>query len=88
MMLKMIKIKKQIMGGEKMNNYVRNIAYGMMLIGAVNWGLVGIFQFDLVAFLLGDMSILTRIVYMLVGISALYAAFTTRACDRLESAIE
>lgn len=71
-----------------MNNYVRNIAYGMMLIGAVNWGLVGIFQFDLVAFLLGDMSILTRIVYMLVGISALYAAFTTRACDRLESAIE
>lgn len=59
---------------------LRNIAYTLVLIGAVNWGLVGIFNFDLVAFLLGDMTIWSRIVYSIVGISAVYAALTTRAC--------
>jgi uncharacterized membrane protein YuzA (DUF378 family) len=38
----------------------------------VNWGLIGLFRFDLVAFLFGDMSWLSRIVYVLVGISGLY----------------
>ena len=42
------------------------------IIGAINWGLVGFFRFDLVAFLFGDMSWLSRIVYVLVGISGLY----------------
>lgn len=42
------------------------------IIGAINWGLIGIFRFDLVAFLLGDMSWLSRIVYTLVGLSGLY----------------
>ena len=42
------------------------------IIGAVNWGLIGLFRFDLVAFLFGDMSWLSRIVYVLVGISGLY----------------
>lgn len=42
------------------------------VIGAVNWGLIGIFRFDLVAFLFGDMSWLSRIVYILVGLSGLY----------------
>ena len=38
----------------------------------MNWGLIGLFRFDLVAFLFGDMSWLSRIVYVLVGISGLY----------------
>lgn len=42
------------------------------IIGALNWGLIGIFRFDLVAFLLGDMSWFSRIVYILVGLSGLY----------------
>lgn len=42
------------------------------IIGAVNWGLIGFFRFDLVAFLLGDMTLLSRIVYALVGIAGLY----------------
>ena len=46
------------------------------IIGAVNWGLIGIFRFDLVAFLFGDMSWLTRIVYTLVGLSGLYLIST------------
>ena len=42
------------------------------VIGAINWGLIGFFRFDLVAFLFGDMSWLTRIIYALVGIGGLY----------------
>lgn len=42
------------------------------VIGAVNWGLIALFRFDLVAFLFGNMSWLSRIVYGLVGICGLY----------------
>jgi uncharacterized membrane protein YuzA (DUF378 family) len=45
----------------------------LVVIGAVNWGLIGFFRFDLVAALFGDMSTLSRIIYSLVGISGLYA---------------
>ena len=44
----------------------------LVIIGAINWGLIGFFRFDLVAFLFGDMSWLTRIIYALVGIRGLY----------------
>lgn len=44
----------------------------IVIIGAINWGLIGLFRFDLVAFLFGNMSWLSRIVYGLVGISGLY----------------
>ena len=44
----------------------------LVIIGAVNWGLIGFFQFDLIAFLFGNMSWLSRIIYALVGISGLY----------------
>ena len=44
----------------------------LVIIGAVNWGLIGIFQFDLVAFIFGNMSWISRIVYALVGLSGLY----------------
>ena len=45
----------------------------LVIIGAINWGLIGFFQFDLVAALFGTMSTFSRIVYALVGISGLYA---------------
>ena len=44
----------------------------LLAIGGLNWGLVGVFNFDLVAAIFGDMSILSRIVYTLVGIAAVY----------------
>lgn len=44
----------------------------LVIIGAVNWGLIGFFRFDLVAFLFGNMSWLSRIIYALVGIGGLY----------------
>lgn len=48
------------------------IALVIALIGAVNWGLIGFFQFNLVTFLFGDMVWVTRIIYALVGICGLY----------------
>lgn len=45
----------------------------IVLIGAINWGLIGFFDFDLVSTLFGQMSMLTRIIYALVGIGGLYA---------------
>ena len=47
-------------------------ALTIAIIGALYWGLIGIFRFDLVNFLFGNMSMLSRIVYTLVGLSGLY----------------
>mgnify|MGYP002734406735 CR=1 FL=1 len=47
-------------------------ALTIAIIGALNWGLIGIFNLDLVAFLFGNMSWLSRIVYILVGLSGIY----------------
>ena len=44
----------------------------LIIIGAINWGLIGFFKFDLVAAIFGEMSILSRIIYALVGISGLW----------------
>ncbi|MCR5791779.1 MAG: DUF378 domain-containing protein [Lachnospiraceae bacterium] len=49
------------------------IALLFVIIGAINWGLIGFFGFDLVRVLFGDMSILSRIIYGIVGICGLYA---------------
>jgi uncharacterized membrane protein YuzA (DUF378 family) len=50
------------------------IAFILVVVGALNWGLVGFFNFNLVALILGDMTFLSRVVYGLVGISAIYMA--------------
>ncbi|SMC24405.1 hypothetical protein SAMN02745134_02152 [Clostridium acidisoli DSM 12555] len=49
------------------------ISLVLVVIGAINWGLIGFFQFDLVASIFGNMSTFTRIIYALVGIAGLYA---------------
>lgn len=49
------------------------IALTLIIIGALNWLLVGLFGFNLVTFLFGSMTLLSRIVYILVGISGLWA---------------
>lgn len=46
----------------------------LLIVGGLNWGLVGLLNFDLVASLLGDMTGASRAVYTLVGISAIYQA--------------
>ena len=47
-------------------------ALTVAIIGAINWGLIGFFKFDLVAFLFGDLTVLSRIAYAIVGICGLY----------------
>lgn len=54
------------------------IAYIFVIIGALNWGLVGFFGFDLVASIFGEMSFLSRIVYGIVGISAVLSLLLDR----------
>ncbi|MFA5098799.1 MAG: DUF378 domain-containing protein [Candidatus Paceibacterota bacterium] len=44
----------------------------LAIVGGLNWGLVGILKFDLVAALFGDMSVVSRVVYALVGLAAIY----------------
>jgi len=52
------------------------LARSLVLIGALNWGLIGLFQFDLVAALFGGQSsLVSRIVYSLVGLSAVAMLF-------------
>ena len=49
------------------------IALTLLIIGGINWGSVGIFQFDLVAFIFGGQTgIVSRIIYTLVGLSAIW----------------
>ncbi len=47
-------------------------AFALLSIGGLNWGLVGFFDFDLVAVIFGNMSLISRLVYDLVGLSAVY----------------
>lgn len=47
------------------------IAYIFVIVGALNWGLVGFLNFDLVALIFGEMTLMSRIVYDIVGISAI-----------------
>jgi len=54
------------------------VVFILVLVGAVNWGLVGLFSFDLVGAIFGDMSALARIIYVLVGISGVYMIFNAK----------
>ena len=47
-------------------------ALTLVIIGAINWGLIGLFRLDLVSLLFGNMTWLSRVVYTLVGISSMY----------------
>ena len=51
---------------------VDKIALILIIIGAINWGLIGIFNFNLVDAIFGTMSVISRIIYALVGISGLW----------------
>lgn len=59
-------------------------AWVLVIIGAINWGLIGFFSWDLVAAIFGDMSSLTRIIYSLVGLAGLYMIIRAFAQNRDE----
>ncbi|MBD3164682.1 DUF378 domain-containing protein [Candidatus Woesearchaeota archaeon] len=52
------------------------VALILVIVGGLNWGLVGLFEFDLVAALFGGMtSVISKVVYTLVGVAALYMLY-------------
>ena len=65
-----------------MNKVLKYIACALVLIGALNWGLVGAFNFDLVAFLFGEMTLISRIIYILIGVSAIICSIAAYSCNR------
>ena len=58
------------------------IAAVLLVVGGLNWGLVGVSGFDLVASIFGDASILSRVIYALVGLGAVYQALQWKAIQR------
>ena len=52
---------------------IDQIALALVIIGALNWGLIGIFSFDLVAWLFGSMSAVTRVIYTLVALGGIWS---------------
>ena len=64
-------------------NIFKWTTYFIVITGALNWGLIGVFDFDVISFLFGEMSVLSRIIYTLVGLSAVgYLIFSIR--DEME----
>jgi uncharacterized membrane protein YuzA (DUF378 family) len=55
------------------------VVWALLAIGGLNWGLVGILDFDLVAAIFGEMSIFSRIIYTLVGLAAVYDILAIKA---------
>lgn len=52
-------------------NIITTLSMVLVIVGGLNWGLVGLLNFDLVAAIFGDMSLISKLVYSLVGLSAI-----------------
>jgi len=65
-------------------NVVDYIALVLVIVGGLNWGLVGIFNFDLVAAIFGSLSVLSSIIYILVAISSVYLLLILGKLSRKE----
>jgi len=60
----------------KKMNWLDWVAFILVVIGAINWGLIGLFSWNLVEAIFGDMTTISRVIYTLVGVSAVYRVFT------------
>lgn len=63
--------------------FIKTLAYILVIIGALNWGLIGMFNYNLVAAMFGDMTVISRIIYSLVGISAILTAISLHRCENI-----
>ena len=65
------------LGGNVMRfNWLDWVSIVLVIIGALNWGLVGLFNFNLVTFIFGGVPVLVSIIYILVGLAGLYMIYT------------
>lgn len=60
------------------------IALIVLMVGGLNWGLIGLFDFNLMAVIFGDMTPLSRIIYCLVGLATLYTIFESLLTFRIK----
>ena len=70
---------------EKRKNYMKGIdiaAAVLLIIGGLNWGLIGFFGVDLVSSVFGSMSFLSRSIFILVGLAAIYEVVSWRAIQK------
>ena len=58
------------------------VALALLIVGGLNWGLMGFFKFDLVAGIFGPLTAVSRIIYILVGLSAIYLLLTVGRLDK------
>ena len=70
---------------------IHKTAYALVIVGALNWGLIGLFNFNLVSMLFGTWPMLEKLIYILVGLSAIYEATTHMSycrCCMMEGEVE
>ena len=60
------------------------VSFALVFVGALNWGLVGLFQFNLVSYLFGSMPTLERVIYVLVGLAAIMMLFACKCKKCME----
>ena len=65
-----------------MHKFLKVTSYLLVLIGALNWGLIGLFDFNLVSYLFGEMTVVSRVIYSLVGISAIIFAIAEHVYEK------
>lgn len=65
-----------------MFNFFKYTSYILLIIGALNWGLIGFFNYDLIAVLFGDMTLISRIIYSIIGLSAFVSVITISFCNK------
>jgi len=66
----------------KEKDMVSWVALVLLIIGGLNWGLIGLIKLDLVKAIFGDMTVLSRIIYLLVGVSAIYLLLMPPKMDK------
>ncbi len=59
---------------------VRTISLAIAILGALNWGLVGVMEFDLIRYVLGEGSLFGRLIYLLIGCAGIFLAMDTFGC--------
>ncbi len=63
--------------------WYKKLAIILTIIGGLNWGLVGALNFNLVTFIFGDMSMLTQIIYIAVGLASIATIFFACQCSMM-----
>ena len=63
---------------------MKKYCLALVLIGAINWGLIGIFDWDLVAAIFGDFSLISRAIYIAVGLAGVWMLATGLSSDKKE----